>query len=146
MSETMIQPRFPTPSGTEYFYWYNEDVLIKSDLLSIFKMTIPTEENFPILYKDGYEFVGWYYYTDNAQTNKVYVVYGEEFDATRSWRNNFHVEWKKAYNKVSFYGTVLIDLTSDTIGENNILVGYKGHDKTGAAVNGTITDAREEKF
>lgn len=41
-------------------------------------------------------------------------------------------------NKVSYFGTVLLDLTGDSISADTILKGYKGHDKTGAEVVGTV--------
>lgn len=57
-----------------------------------------------------------------------------------------YADSETVYNKVTFYETILMNLTQDTIGENNILSGYYGHDKTGALVYGAITDAREELF
>ena len=35
-------------------------------------------------------------------------------------------------------GTVLMDLTGDTVSANKLLYGYTAHDKSGAAVTGTI--------
>ena len=42
-------------------------------------------------------------------------------------------------NKVIFGGNVLIDLTSDTVEESNLLSGYSAHDKSGAEIVGTCT-------
>lgn len=44
-----------------------------------------------------------------------------------------------AYNKVIYGGTTLIDLTSDTVTEDDILAGKKAHDKSGAQITGTCT-------
>lgn len=46
-------------------------------------------------------------------------------------------EISKFANKVIFGGKVLIDLTADTVTENNLLSGAKAHDKTGALITGT---------
>lgn len=40
-------------------------------------------------------------------------------------------------NKVIFGGTTLIDLTSDTVDESNLLSGITAHDKSGAVITGT---------
>ena len=42
-------------------------------------------------------------------------------------------------NKVVYGNQVLIDLTSDTVTADKILVGYTAHDATGAAITGTCT-------
>lgn len=42
-------------------------------------------------------------------------------------------------NKVIYGGNVLIDLTSDTVTEEQILEGYTAHDKSGAVITGTCT-------
>lgn len=44
-------------------------------------------------------------------------------------------------NKVSYNNTVLIDLTSDTITPDVLLEGYTAHDKSGAAISGSIAIA-----
>lgn len=44
-----------------------------------------------------------------------------------------------AVNKVIWDGKTLIDLTGDTIAPSKILSGYKGHDKSGAAITGNCT-------
>lgn len=48
-------------------------------------------------------------------------------------------------SKVEANGKVLIDLTNDTVGTENLLEGYIAHDKTGALVHGglKITDSGE---
>lgn len=43
----------------------------------------------------------------------------------------------KMKNKIIYNGTVLIDLTADTISEDKILVGYTAHDKAGNQITGT---------
>lgn len=43
----------------------------------------------------------------------------------------------KMKNKVIYNGTVLIDLTADTITKDKILVGYTAHDKAGNQITGT---------
>lgn len=46
-----------------------------------------------------------------------------------------------ANNKVELAnGTVLIDLTSDTVTADKIVEGYTGHDATGAAITGTCVN------
>lgn len=45
----------------------------------------------------------------------------------------------KLYNKVIYGGTVLIDLTGDTITAANLDKGVIAHDKTGAEITGTST-------
>ena len=42
-----------------------------------------------------------------------------------------------AANKIVFGNKVLIDLTSDTVSESNLLKGFKAHDKTGMQIIGT---------
>ena len=42
-------------------------------------------------------------------------------------------------NKVVYNGTVLIDLTGDTITADKLLSGYTAHDKSGASITGTNT-------
>jgi len=44
-----------------------------------------------------------------------------------------------AINKVIYGGNTLIDLTSDTVTESDILAGKKAHDKSGAQITGTCT-------
>lgn len=46
-------------------------------------------------------------------------------------------ESKKAKNKVIYNGTVLIDLTADTVTADKILTTYTAHDKTGNIITGT---------
>lgn len=43
----------------------------------------------------------------------------------------------KQMNKVIYNGTVLIDLTADTITKEKMLVGYTAHDKAGNIITGT---------
>lgn len=43
----------------------------------------------------------------------------------------------KMKNKIIYNGTVLIDLTVDTISEDKVLVGYTAHDKAGNQITGT---------
>lgn len=43
-----------------------------------------------------------------------------------------------AVNKVQFGKTVLIDLTSDSVQADKLAAGYTAHDKTGAAITGTM--------
>ncbi len=45
-----------------------------------------------------------------------------------------------AVNKVIYDGTTLIDLTSDTVTAATLLSGYKAHDKSGAAVTGSMAN------
>lgn len=42
-----------------------------------------------------------------------------------------------AYNKVTYGGKTLIDLTADTVTAATLLKGYKAHDKAGKSVTGT---------
>lgn len=53
-------------------------------------------------------------------------------------------------NKVALAnGTVLIDLTSDTVTASSVLAGVTAHDKSGAKITGTCTvtfDAQESAF
>lgn len=42
-------------------------------------------------------------------------------------------------NKVIYGGNVLIDLTSDTVVADKMLVGYKAHGKSGAVIEGTCS-------
>ena len=44
-----------------------------------------------------------------------------------------------AINKVIYGGETLIDLTSDTITANDLLVGKKAHDKSGVVITGACT-------
>lgn len=46
---------------------------------------------------------------------------------------------QKLVNKVIYGGNTLIDLTSDTVTTETLLVGAKAHDKSGAIVEGTCT-------
>lgn len=43
----------------------------------------------------------------------------------------------KKVNKVVYGGTVLIDLTGDTVTADKVLIGYTAHDKSGATITGT---------
>lgn len=43
----------------------------------------------------------------------------------------------KKVNKVVYGGTVLIDLTGDTVTADKVLTGYTTHDKSGATITGT---------
>lgn len=43
-----------------------------------------------------------------------------------------------AVNKVTYNGTTLIDLSSDTVAANKMLSGTIAHDKSGAVVTGSI--------
>lgn len=43
----------------------------------------------------------------------------------------------KTINKVVYGGTVLIDLTADTVTADKILASYTAHDKSGAVITGT---------
>ena len=43
----------------------------------------------------------------------------------------------KKVNKVVYGGTVLIDLTGDTVTADKVLTGYTAHDKSGAIITGT---------
>ena len=42
-----------------------------------------------------------------------------------------------AINKVVYGGTILIDLTADTVDPAHLKAGYKAHDKSGAVITGT---------
>lgn len=42
------------------------------------------------------------------------------------------------YNKVTFGGKTLIDLTKDTVTADKILSGYTAHDKSGKKITGTF--------
>lgn len=42
------------------------------------------------------------------------------------------------YNKVTFGGKTLIDLTGDTVTADKILSGYTAHDKSGKKITGTF--------
>ena len=44
-----------------------------------------------------------------------------------------------AYNKIVYGGTVLIDLTSDTVDATKLLKDTTAHDKSGAVITGTCT-------
>ena len=135
---TQIQPRVPTPSGYEYFYWQDElGVGTKSDLLSIEEETLATEELFPTLYHESMEFVGWYYYTDNRETNKKYIVIGESF-MQNSYTNEFFAEWKQCVSKVTYMGDTLIDLTNDTVTSEALLEGAIAHTRSGAKIIGRL--------
>ena len=43
-----------------------------------------------------------------------------------------------AKNKVIYGGTVLIDLTNDTVTANSLLSGATAHDRGGNAINGAV--------
>ena len=43
-----------------------------------------------------------------------------------------------AVNKVEYVGRVLIDLTQDTVSENNLLSGVVAHDATGRQITGAL--------
>lgn len=51
-----------------------------------------------------------------------------------------------AVNKIIYSETVLIDLTSDTVTEETMLSGVKGHDKTGKIITGTFLEGRPKTF
>ena len=46
-----------------------------------------------------------------------------------------------AVNKIIYNAQVLIDLTNDTVAADKLLAGVTAHDKSGAAVTGTLTFA-----
>lgn len=46
-----------------------------------------------------------------------------------------------AVNHVVINGETVLDLTSDTVTADKLLSGYTAHDKSGAAVTGTLTFA-----
>ncbi len=46
-----------------------------------------------------------------------------------------------AYNKFVVNNTTLLDLTADTVAADKLVSGYTAHDKSGAAVTGTLTFA-----
>jgi hypothetical protein len=41
-------------------------------------------------------------------------------------------------NKITYYGKVLIDLTSDTVTPETLAEGVTAHDKSGAKITGTM--------
>lgn len=43
-----------------------------------------------------------------------------------------------AKNKVIYDGTVLIDLTNDTVDANHLLSGYTAHDRSGTQISGAV--------
>ena len=45
----------------------------------------------------------------------------------------------KNYNKIIYGGKTLIDLTTDTVVADKLLLGYTAHDKSGALITGTCT-------
>lgn len=47
-----------------------------------------------------------------------------------------------AYNKVTYFGTTLIDLTGDSVTAGTLEKGVTAHDKAGAKVTGTLTRKR----
>lgn len=47
-----------------------------------------------------------------------------------------------AYNKVTYFGATLIDLTSDSVTAEVLEKGSTAHDKAGAKVDGTLTRKR----
>lgn len=50
------------------------------------------------------------------------------------------------YNKVTFGGKTLIDLTGDTVTADKILSGYTAHDKSGAEITGTFLSNHPASF
>lgn len=51
-----------------------------------------------------------------------------------------------AYNKVVYDQKVLIDLTSDTVAEKNLIVGERAHNKSGEVIKGTFLKGIPETF
>ena len=47
-----------------------------------------------------------------------------------------------AYNKVTYFGTTLIDLTGDSVAADTLEKGVTAHNKAGAKVTGTLTRKR----
>ena len=50
------------------------------------------------------------------------------------------------YNKVTFAGKTLIDLTGDTVTADKILSGYTAHDKSGKKITGTFLNNYPASF
>lgn len=50
------------------------------------------------------------------------------------------------YNKVTFAGKTLIDLTGDTVTADKILSGYTAHDKSGKNITGTFLNNYPASF
>lgn len=50
------------------------------------------------------------------------------------------------YNKVTFAGKTLIDLTEDTVTADKILSGYTAHDKSGKKITGTFLNNYSPSF
>lgn len=50
------------------------------------------------------------------------------------------------YNKVTFAGKTLIDLTGDTVTADKILSGYTAHDKSGKKITGTFLNNYPPSF
>lgn len=44
-----------------------------------------------------------------------------------------------AYNKVVYNGNTLIDITSDTVDQNNLLSGYTAHKNDGTQITGSVS-------
>lgn len=129
----------PTPSGTEYFYWYTREGgnLIKEELLFIDgTLTTVTEELFPTLEDEFHVFLGWYYY-ENVSSKKTYLKIGETFKAN-GYHNAFYGDWEKVPNKIIYNNKTLIDISNDTVKENVLIEGYTAHDKMGWAIEGTM--------
>lgn len=51
-----------------------------------------------------------------------------------------------AVNKVEYVGRVLIDLTQDTVSENNLLSGVVAHDATGRQITGALENVGDGKY
>ena len=50
------------------------------------------------------------------------------------------------YNKVTFAGKILIDLTEDTVTADKILSGYTAHDKSGKKITGKFLNNYPPSF
>ena len=50
------------------------------------------------------------------------------------------------YNKVTFAGKTLIDLTGDTVTADKILSGYTAHDRSGKKITGTFLNNYPASF
>lgn len=51
-----------------------------------------------------------------------------------------------AISKVEYIGRVLIDLTQDTVSENNLLSGVVAHDATGRQITGALENVGDGKY
>lgn len=130
-----------TPSGTEYYAWYDRENgnFIKKELLFMDgDLTTVTEELFPTLEDGSHVFLGWYYYKYANTTTKTYLKTGDTFDASKNYYNEFYGEWEKVPNKIIYNNETLIDISQDTVTSNVLIEGYTAHDKMGWAIEGTI--------